>query len=189
MPLYEFILPIYYYEQAITKRNKMELALRNSFKSFTGLKKSMQTKLIEDLMGYDPKERSKHLYNISQKRWGGRIQKDPNSLGNELRNQKTIQGGPKNLCKYMPKSMVRYLNMLTSLCPKCKDKHRCSQEHLLKYHKITVITAYDMSEQILNYQKSKHSKKTKLTRADITSYANNLLQPSLDKLKEILNSR
>ena len=38
MPLYEFILPIYHCEQATTKRNKMELALRNSFKSFTGLK-------------------------------------------------------------------------------------------------------------------------------------------------------
>jgi len=79
--------------------------------------------------------------------------------------------------------------MLASLCPKCKDKHRCSPEHLLKYHNIKTMTVYGMSEQILNYRKSKQTQKTKLTRADIMNYANNLLQPNLDRLKEVLNSK
>jgi len=89
----------------------------------------------------------------------------------------------------MPKSMVKYLNMLTSLCPKCKDKHRCWQEHLLKYHKIKIMITYDISEEMLKYQKSKQSKKIKLTRTDIMNYVNNLLQPNLDELKEYLNSK
>jgi len=42
---------------------------------------------------------------------------------------------------------------------------------------------------MLKYQKSKQSKKTKLTRTDIMNYVNNLLQPNLDKLKEYLNSK
>jgi len=189
MPLYEFILPIYHQEQATTKRNKMELALRNSFKSFTGLKKGMQTKLIQDLMDYDLNERSKYLYDISQKRWKTRARKEIQNVGNEVGNIKSSQENPQNLCKYMPKSMIKYLNMLTSLCPKCKDKHRCSPEHLLKYHKIKIMTAYDVSEDILKYQKARKSKKMKLTRADILNYVNNLIQPNLDKLKEVLNSK
>jgi len=62
--------------------------------------------------------------------------------------------------------MIQHLNLLTSLCPKCKDKHRCSPEHLLKYHKNKILTAYDVAEQNLNYRKSKQTQKTKLTRAD-----------------------
>jgi len=74
-------------------------------------------------------------------------------------------------------------------CPRCKDKHRCLQEHLLKYHNIKIMTTHDISEEMLKYQKSKQSKKTKLTRTDIMNYVNNLLQPNLDKPKEYLNSK
>ena len=51
------------------------------------------------------------------------------------------------------------------------------------------MTAYDVSEQTLNYRKSKQTQKAKLTRADIMNYANNLLQPNFNKLKEALNSK
>jgi len=80
----------------------------------------MQTKLIEDLMGYDLNERSKHLRDISQERWKKRAQKEVNNCRNKSENKEITQENSKNLCKYMQKSMIKYLNMLTSLRLKCK---------------------------------------------------------------------
>ena len=39
VPLFEFTLPTYFYEESLTKKRKLEQVLRSSFKKFTGLGK------------------------------------------------------------------------------------------------------------------------------------------------------
>ena len=58
MPLFEFALPLYYHEKAKSKRSAFAKTVRNSFRSFTNLNKSVEVKLIEDLMGYDFNKRA-----------------------------------------------------------------------------------------------------------------------------------
>ena len=42
VPLFEFTLPLYYYEESVSKKHKLDQILRGSFKSFTGLGKRGQ---------------------------------------------------------------------------------------------------------------------------------------------------
>ena len=114
MPLHEFTLLIYYHEQASTKRNEIELTLRNSFKSFTRLKKGMQIKLVQDLIAYDLNERSKDFCDISQKRCQPRARTGIKNVGTKFENAQSSQENSN-------------INMLASLC-----EHRWLQEHLLK---------------------------------------------------------
>jgi hypothetical protein len=119
LPLYEFILPLYYYEEAATNKEKLSLLLRNSFKSYTGLKKNVDTQLIEDLMTYNLPTRSCHLHYISTQKWVARLNGtvyeqygDPNEFARPKR--------ALNLCKNQPKAMIKYINMQTVPCPMCK---------------------------------------------------------------------
>ena len=68
VPLFEFALPIYYFEDAITKKQKMQGILRRSFKNFTGLGKTVDNQLIEELMGYNLSSRSQCIYYIFEKK-------------------------------------------------------------------------------------------------------------------------
>ena len=72
-PLFEYSLPLYFYEEATTKKQKLERILRGSFKKFTGLAKTVDTGLIDDLMGYNLKDRSAFIQYISKK--NGNIEK------------------------------------------------------------------------------------------------------------------
>ena len=136
-PLIEFTLPLYFHEEAATRKAKLEILLRNSFKSFTSLKKTTKTDLVDRLMGYDIKARSEELHAISQKKWDcrkeGRLYERTH-----VKNKESVS---RNLCKNLPKSMIKFINMQTSLCPTCKCKNeiaRCSKEHLKNYHGLEI---------------------------------------------------
>jgi len=158
LPLFEFTIPIYYYEKSITKKQRLESIIRKSFKSFTGLGKTVETKLIEDLMGYNIQRRSQHIKYISEKKWESRLKgenynptKDPN---------KHLAVPPKNTnqCKYLSKTMIKYINIQTALCPKCKEQNllrRCTQDHLETNHRIKI----DSVSQILKHLNSKHEER------------------------------
>ena len=53
LPLFEFILSTYFYQESLTKKQKLEQVLWGSLKKFTGLGKGVDTLLIEELMGYN----------------------------------------------------------------------------------------------------------------------------------------
>ena len=74
VPLFEFTLPLYYYEESVSKKHTLDQILRGSFKSFTELRKRVNTCLIEDLMGYNLESRSKHIQYISEQKWEFRLQ-------------------------------------------------------------------------------------------------------------------
>ena len=148
LPLFEFTLPIYYYEDSTSKRHKLEQVLRTSFKNFTGLGKRVETCLIEDLMGYNLESRSEHIQHVSEKKWEAR-----------LNGKQYMAKFPKkqNKCKYFSKEMVKYINLQTALCPKCKEQgivKRCSSVHLDTSHHLKI----DSVDFIFNYLQE-HSKK------------------------------
>jgi len=73
LPLFEFTLPTYFYEESLTKKRKLEQVLRNSLKKFIGLGKGVDTFLIEKLMGYNLENKNCHTKYISEKKWDSRL--------------------------------------------------------------------------------------------------------------------
>ena len=51
------------------KKKSFARLLRNSFRSFTGLRKSLDVSTVNLLMGYDLDERSQKLSYISEPKW------------------------------------------------------------------------------------------------------------------------
>ncbi len=158
LPMYEFIIPLYCNEKAKTKRQLLEKLLRKSFKSYTGLKKTVDTNLINDMMGYNLEDRSGQLQYISEQKWRCR------QLGQLYNHEKGSNVGytsktfTRNLCKNMPKTMVKYINMQTSLCLKCKELDittRCSKDHLGKTHKTVIETVHDVTQKTYTFMKER----------------------------------
>ena len=65
----EFALPIYAAEEAATKKKKLNILLRASFRSYLSLKKTVKLTLLEDLMGYNLDSRAKRTQYISEQKW------------------------------------------------------------------------------------------------------------------------
>ena len=137
-PLFEFILPLYHREKAMTRKEKIQTALRNTFKSFTSLKKTVKTELIEDLIGYNIDERSNELQQISLEKW------------------------------------------------------TCRKEGI-KYDRTERADIYEITRKVTDLtekQKNKDEKKgreSQLSRKRIVEYAEKLIQPNVQKLKQFLN--
>lgn len=68
LPMHEYMLPLYYHEESLTKKELVLRMLRKSFKSYTSLNKTVNTDLIHDLMGYNIAERSQFIQHISEKK-------------------------------------------------------------------------------------------------------------------------
>jgi len=71
LPLYELGIPLYHSENVKCHKNNFEIKPRNSFRAFTGLRKSVAVSLLDNLMGYNQEERSQKLwYSICQEKGG-----------------------------------------------------------------------------------------------------------------------
>ena len=60
--------------------------------------------------------------------------------------------------------MIKYINMQTGICPRCKELNitrRCSKSHLEKYHNIKIGTVYEITENVHNFMKPKNVNKDK----------------------------
>ncbi len=141
-PLFEFALPLYYVEKAISNKKKLDSILRSTFREFVGLKRNVEVSIIETLLNYHPEEVSAHLQYINEAKWEARKlgeiyipQYDPNPLA-----RFPLGSNP---CKYLPKDLIKYVNTQTCLCPCCKAQGfsvRCNSKHLKKYHDIRIVT-------------------------------------------------
>ena len=192
LPLFEFTLPIYFYEEAVTRKLRLEKILRHSFKSFTGLGKTVETKLIDELMGYSLQARSKHIQYVSEKKWEFRLigeqyfpTKDPNQ---------ELAWSPykPNKCKYFSKDMIKFINLQCAICPTCKDQgitKRCSQEHLDTFHQVKIDSVdiiYDhliknSMKEVVN-SKNKKVKKPK-NRKEMIQTFHEIFDPNYYKIK------
>jgi hypothetical protein len=193
LPLYEFALPLYYYEEAVTKKRRMNLLLRKSFKSYTGLKKNVETLLIEDLMTYDLESRSQYIQYVSTQKWSQCLRGEMYYQRYDSNNMAKLKR-PINLCKNQPKAMIKYINMQTIPCPRCKTKGiivRCSDQHLRSRHDIVIRSVRTIMEKIVKLHKAEEAKKQKekkkLTRKQMVGFAERMIQSDLAKLKHFLN--
>jgi hypothetical protein len=154
----------------------------------------VKSELVEDLMGYNIEERSEEIFRISQNKWICRKE------GRWYKHVCAKNGSKKtsNLCKNQPKAMIKYINMQTSICPRCQDMNittRCSTEHLELYHGEKIDSVSEIIEKVTDVVKEQKIKKKKkhenifLTRKNVIEYAESLIQPNIEKLKRFLNMK
>jgi len=193
VPLFEFALPIYFSEEAKTKRQKLERVLRGSFKNFTGLAKTVDTQLIDDLMGYNLEDRSKQIQYISEKKWEYRVVGKKYSPNCDPEKELAVPPINLNKCKYFSKEMIKYINLQTALCPKCKEQGiiaRCTRDHLDSLHHIKISSVNMIVEhltknskkEVINERNQKVSKCK--NRNEMIQIFNQILDPNYNKIKQ-----
>ena len=125
IPSFEFGLPIYNSEDATGKKKLLRL-LRNSFRSFTGLKKTVDDPTINLLMSYDLMERGQRLSYISEQKWNKRCKGQLFCPSQDLilQNNWFVK---KDYCENTPSFLIKFINLQTNLC---QLKARCNQTHL-----------------------------------------------------------
>ena len=101
---------------------------------------------------------------------------------------------PPNLCKFLPKSIINYINMQTVPCPLCSLKgniYRCDKYHLENFHNIIVEDIYYLINTIIEdvqaLKKACKTKKDTIKRKDVLQRAEDIIKPSLQTLKTFLN--
>ena len=203
LPLYEFILPLYHFEQAKTAKARVERVLRKSFKNFTGLRKTVNTVLLNQLMAYQIQERSSSLAFISEEKWRSREKGEMFKLGKCKGLEHHVPEPLPNICKNQPKLMIKYINMQTALCPVCLNqpqangatgtiRARCSPEHLQKCHNIHIESVSSITQEVMKLTKAEEKKRwdpLKMVRNEILSYAEDLIEPNINKIKAFLNQK
>ena len=128
LPMYEFALPIYSAECTTSWREKLNKLLRASFRSYVGLKKTVKLDMLTKLMGYSLEERSTQLKHISEQKWQCRRRGRLYAATSDYL-QKTWKKTT-NICKGLPRAMIKYVNMQTSLCPICKKDNIFRQSNV-----------------------------------------------------------
>ena len=96
--------------------------------------------------------------------------------------------------KYLPKSMVKYLNMQTSLCPVCLKndrKARSSIDHLKKTHGVSIQENKLLIEEICKIEESKYTNNPETKgnkRKSILEAAESLIMCNINKFQNFLNA-
>ena len=193
VPLFEFTLPIYHAEEAATNRVKVEKLLRRSFKIFTGLGNNVKNQLIDELMGYNPQERSEYMKYVSEKKWESRCKGEKYSPKCDPNKKMAIPQNKPNKCKYFSKQMIKYINLQTAICPKCKEtnpKQICTREHLETVHHVKIDSVESILDQLNQTSKkeviNKKDQKVKKckNRNEMIQNFKDILDPNYKKIKQ-----
>lgn len=56
------LFQLYFNEEAVKRKQKTQVILRNSFQSFTNLNQRVKNELVDDFMGYNIESRSRKIY-------------------------------------------------------------------------------------------------------------------------------
>jgi len=91
--------------------------------------------------------------------------------------------------------MVKYINMLTALCPQCKVKGfyvKCSKNHLEKNHGLNIETPQEIFKKVQELTKEekgekKNDKKKRKSRQEKLELADSQIQPKIEILQKFLN--
>ena len=71
--LFEFVLPLDYFEPSNSGKAELRRLLKRTFKSFTKLSKTTLDKTIEDLCGYETDSRAQEILLEQAKKWKDRL--------------------------------------------------------------------------------------------------------------------
>jgi hypothetical protein len=153
-PLVEFLLPLYFWETSYTWIQKANSIIRCSFKLFTGLKVNTSNKVVDILSGFNIQKRARLTYEIYSLKWFYRKRNTKftfDLLPQPLKD--TLNSKKRNFCKHMPFELIKYLNILKSLCPQCGVPNSIS--HLEYVHNCKVPDFDTILKDSLILQESK----------------------------------
>ena len=122
----------------------------------------MDSELIEDLMGYNLIKRSRQIQHISTRKWECRLKGETYERELDPNREISQTGKAASLCKNQPKMMIKYINIQTALCPKCKQegiKTRCSRNHLKYSHKIEVKSIVAIMNKLVKLNEAEEAKR------------------------------
>ena len=143
-PLFEQAMMLYYSERSATNKEKVQIALRGTFKKFTLLKKNVSTDVINDIMNFDIDERAIHNMEITKTKWEKRVGKKL-YIRSETDHQETHE--KVKTPRILPKELVDILNIMTACCPSCNGEV-CKPVHMLNAHQIFIPTYKQIMSEI-----------------------------------------
>ena len=175
-PLFEFVLPLYRCEPALTNKLKANAVIRGSFKLFTGLKPNTANAIVDLLSGYNFEYRADLIYTISMLKWDSRkageqfrYESLPNWMKYKLEKQRS------NLCRRLPFEVVQYINSMTSMCPSCSKPN--TPNHLLIQHNCWLP---NLNELLLM---TRAAQDAKISRKEGLAAVREIINPFLTKMK------
>jgi len=151
-PLCEFLLPLYKYETAESRKLTAERIIKKTFKSFLGLHRNTPDSITESLMGYDYKKRSEFMYQVSIAKWKARKER---TLFNLIMHPEiqSLYKKPENICRRVPLEFVKYINLTRSICRSCNKINTIN--HLNTYHKCSALEISEVLDQLRTFQKTR----------------------------------
>lgn len=183
-------MPIYAAEETVTRKEKINRLLRASFRSYAGLRKTVKKDFLSELMGYDMEIRAQKTKHISEQKWKHRLMGTTYHIETDtspiVRQQK-----PLNICKGIPKAIIKHINIQTSLCAACKVKDIKRQgniDHLNKAHNCKFRTTKEIMKEIRGKveaikKQAKREQKKPPKRTILLDSAEKEIQPEINKLK------
>ena len=178
-PLLEFALPLYKWETAISNVKRANSVFRSTFKLFTGLSRRSENTLVDLLSGYDFNLRASLNYKIYSEKWICR--KNGTVLNYEdipISFRKALHPDKRNLCKFMPKEFIHYLNLTKSSCPTCETPS--TFDHLECRHHLKLPNANELLRLCQKVQDGKAPRKESL------ELMREIINPYLRRLRHFL---
>lgn len=177
-PLFEQLSILYYSERSKTEREKVQLALRYTFKRFTLLKKNISSEVIHDLMQFDIDERANQNMAATKKKW-------ENRMGKEFYVKEELISNTQNPRRILPKELQKILNLQVAKCPVCRENRTCSKDHMERQHQILIPSYKELIETI--ERKTAEARDNKLPRKQTIEHIGNFINIYIDRINQFLN--
>jgi hypothetical protein len=185
-PLFEQITILYYCERSHCNREKIEIALRETFRNFTLLKKNIKKEVLHDLMQFDIEDRASLNMLVANRKWENRMGKKlyveavspytEEELRMKLANRKR---------RILPKELRELLNLLIAECPKCRKNIRCSKQHMEDEHQILIPAYGELIEAV--EEKTEEAKARRLSRGETLEDIGSFIRIYIDRMKRFLD--
>jgi hypothetical protein len=185
-PLFEQVTMLYYAERSQSNKEKVEVAIRETFRNFTLLKKNTKKEILHDLMQFDIEERAALNVIVAKRKWETRMGKQlyvkevsPNTE-EELR----LKNSNKKK-RILPGELRLLLNLTRAKCPKCKSDTMCSKQHMEDQHQIDIPTYEELIDMV--EKKTEEAKSRKLSRGKTLDYIGSFIKIYIDRMTQFLD--
>jgi hypothetical protein len=182
-PLFEQITLLFASETSKTNKKNVIVALRQTFKNFTLIKKNMNNSIIDDLMQFNIEDRAK-INMIStkikwQKRLGKQIYPDVDPAILEQLEEKE----KKRKRRVLPIELQKLINLCVAKCPICRK--RCNQEHMKRIHNISIPNYDELIDMI--EKRSEEAKRFKYSRKQTLKHVGDFINIYINSMKNFLS--
>jgi len=165
-------------------KDKVEAALRHTFRRFTLLKRNVKNEILHDLMQFDIDERAQHNLKVARIKWDRRLGVPKEQKINNV--ESTILSQRKRI---LPRLLRELINLHAAKCPHCTGTHyvRCSREHMKDEHQINIPCYEDIMYEI--EARTIDTIDRKLPRKEGLEYVGSFLKEHVVKLSSFLSTQ